>query len=174
MAARWKAWPMSEHAAAASNLRVRDARIEDLDSIVDFNLRLARESESREPDAALLRRGVQSMFGETSRGRYFMAESAGRIVGQTMITYEWSDWRCGMFWWIQSVYVVPEARGSGVFRTLFKHIRELAQREGGICGLRLYVEHENQPAIATYTRLGMKPTGHLMYEEDWSASVRPV
>lgn len=88
-----------------------------------------------------------------------------------MITYELTDWRAGVLWWIQSVYVVDEFRRRGVFRALFQHIHELARKTPDVQGLRLYVEEHNAQALATYQRLGMMPTGHLLYELDWSGAI---
>ncbi len=153
------------------SIRVRAATMDDVATIVRYNCLLALESEGRKLDTDVLSRGVQRALAQPELCRYFMAETDGRAIGQTMLTYEWSDWRCGVFWWIQSVYVVPEHRGRGVFRKLYGHIKSLAESDGGVCGLRLYVEEHNAPALATYTKMGMGPTGHLMYEDDWSGAV---
>ena len=99
-----------------------------------------------------------------------MAQLAAEVVGQTMITYEWSDWRNGVFWWIQSVYVHPRYRGGGVFRALHEYISTLARAEPNVCGLRLYVDQHNHAAMATYRRLGLAPSGHHVYECDWSGA----
>jgi GNAT superfamily N-acetyltransferase len=107
-------------------------------------------------------------------GRYFVAESAGSIVGQAMITYEWSDWRSGMFWWLQSVYVAAEFRRRGIFRALYEHIAAQARATASVCGLRLYVENANRAALETYSQLGLQPSGHLVYELDWSSAVGPT
>jgi GNAT superfamily N-acetyltransferase len=101
--------------------------------------------------------------------RYWLAQDpSNEIIGQAMVTYEWSDWRDGMFWWLQSVYVVPEARGQGVFRALYQHIANLAQTDPDGRGLRLYVETENTDARSVYARLGMQSTSYLVLEDDWS------
>jgi GNAT superfamily N-acetyltransferase len=150
------------------SISVRDATPHDAAVIADFNVRLAWESEGKQLDPAVVDRGVRLALIKPEMCRYFLAEADGRIVGQTMITYEWSDWRAGVCWWIQSVYVVAEARRQGVFRALFEHIRQLAQESTEVCGLRLYVEQHNATALDTYRRLGMVATGHLLYELDWS------
>jgi len=152
-------------------IHIRDALPGDAAVIADFNGRLAWASEAKRLDPAVIGRGVQLALEKPELCRYFLAEVEGRIAGQTMITYEWSDWRAGVFWWIQSVYVVAEYRQRGVFRALFQHIRELAKSTPEVCGLRLYVEAHNAPALATYRRLGMTPTGHLLYEIDWTEAI---
>lgn len=149
---------------------IRDAVPADLDVIVEFNRRLAWETEHKRLDPAVLRPGVETALTRPDWSRYFIAEIDGDIVGQMMITYEWSDWRNGLFWWIQSVYVRNDARRAGVFRSLYKHVEALARATPNACGLRLYVEHENAAAIATYQKLGMVPSGHLLYENDWSGA----
>ena len=153
-------------------LRIRDAAPDDAPTIAEFNRLLALESEQKTLDPATLERGVRQALVRRELCRYFLAECGGRIVGQTMLTYEFSDWRSGVFWWIQSVYVVADYRGRGAFRALFEHIEALARATPEVCGLRLYVEEHNSPAIATYRRLGMAPSGHLLYERDWSGAVR--
>jgi GNAT superfamily N-acetyltransferase len=155
----------------ASPLRVRDATLTDAETIAEFNLFLARESEDKHLDPRVLAKGVRLALERPELCRYFLAETNGRVVGQTMLTYEWSDWRAGVFWWIQSVYVVPDCRGQGVFRALFRHIETLAKKTSEVCGLRLYVERHNVPAIATYERMGMTPSGHWLYELDWSGAI---
>lgn len=154
-----------------SPIGIRDAVAGDAEVIADFNRRLAWESEGKRLDAAVIDRGVRLALARPELCRYFLAEIDGRIVGQTMITYEWSDWRAGVFWWIQSVYVVADHRQRGVFRALFQHIRALAERTADVCGLRLYVDRHNAPALETYSRLGMAPSGHLLYELDWSGAI---
>lgn len=154
-------------------LHVRDAMPADAAFVAEFNRRLAWETEGKRLDAEVLARGVQVALEKPEYCRYFLAEVGGEIVGQTMLTYEWSDWRSGMFWWIQSVYVVAEQRGRGVFRALFEHVQRLAKATPEVCGLRLYVEHQNTAAQTTYSRLGMAPSGHLLYELDWSGVGSP-
>lgn len=152
-------------------IRIRDALPADAATIAVFNGRLAWESEGKRLDPDVIDRGVRLALQRPELCRYFLAELDGRVVGQTMLTYEWSDWRAGVFWWIQSVYVVPEARQRGIFRALFRHIEQLAGNTPEVCGLRLYVEEHNAVALATYQRLGMSPSGHLLYELDWSGAI---
>ena len=154
-------------------LHVRDATLADAATIAEFNGLLALESENKRLDPDVLARGVRLALRRPELCRYFLAEVEGRIAAQTMLTYEWSDWRAGVFWWIQSVYVVHQRRGQGVFRALFEHIETLAMSTSEVCGLRLYVEEHNAPAIATYSRMGMTPSGHRLYELDWSGAIQP-
>jgi ribosomal protein S18 acetylase RimI-like enzyme len=143
---------------------VRDATIADAAIIVDFNRRLAQESEGKTLDPALVRPGVEAMLLDPAKGRYFVAEENGTILGQMAITSEWSDWRNGWFWWIQSVYVRAEARRRGVFRSIFEHIQNAARHDPTVIGLRLYVDDANQAAQATYYRLGLLRTGYFVLE----------
>jgi ribosomal protein S18 acetylase RimI-like enzyme len=118
-------------------------------------------------DINRLRSGVDAIFDDPARGWYLISEVNGLRAGQMMITYEWSDWRNGMFWWIQSVYVVPEMRQRGVFRALYAQIEELARQQGGaVCGLRLYVEIHNRRAQETYRSCGMQETAYRVFEVD--------
>lgn len=160
--------------APRTKMAIREATPADAGVIAEFNQRMALETEHRSLDSGVLRRGVERALSEGADARYFVAECNGEIVGQTMITYELSDWRDGVFWWIQSVYVREDIRGRGVFRMLYEHVSSLARATPGVCGIRLYVEQENQAALATYRRLGMKPSGHVVYEVDWSSGGQAV
>jgi GNAT superfamily N-acetyltransferase len=146
-----------------SAITLRSAEARDRETIVAFNAALALETERLELVPEVLKAGVAAVLGDPSKGFYLVAERGGRIVGQLMITLEWSDWRNGNWWWIQSVYVAPDARRQGVFRALFEEIAARARREGAR-GLRLYVERENQRAQATYSALGMKYARYELYE----------
>jgi ribosomal protein S18 acetylase RimI-like enzyme len=126
---------------------------------------MARETEQRELDPARLTHGVEQGLADPAKGRYFVAELDGRVAGCLMVTTEWSDWRDGWFWWIQSVYVASDARGRGVYRALHDHVRVAARAAGDVVGLRLYVEKENARAQRTYQQLGMTETGYRLYEE---------
>ncbi len=145
-------------------MRIREAQLGDVAIIAEYNARLAQETEGKELDRATLLAGVRALIENPARGVYFVAEEAGQVVGQVMITFEWSDWRNGTFWWLQSVYVREEFRGRGVFRSLFEHVRGLAGQEAGVCGLRLYVERENERAKSAYRRLGMTDAGYEVFE----------
>lgn len=154
--------------ANTAELSIRDAKLDDLPTIVDFNSRLAWETEHKRLDPETIRRGVERALTKPELCRYFVAESAGEVVGQAMVTFELTDWRDGVLWWFQSVYVRDTHRGQGVFRALFDHILSLAQANPDVRGLRLYVEGDNSRAQRVYEQLAMRPSGHVVYERDWS------
>lgn len=143
---------------------VRRATSADAPTLVRFNREMARESEGLELDPAKLERGVRAALGDPARGFYLMAELDGAPAGCLMVTREWSDWRDGWAWWIQSVYVAHEARRRGVYRALHGKVLELARAAGDVVALRLYVERENLRAQATYRSLGMGESHYLMFE----------
>jgi len=145
---------------------IRRAMPADAAVIVDFNRRLAEESEGKALDLTILRAGVSAALADPGKCLYFVAEDAGKIIGQTMVTFEWSDWRNGWIWWIQSVYVPAEARRRGVFKALYRHILETARASGEVAAVRLYVERENERAQQTYLDLGMAWTSYLVLERD--------
>ena len=149
---------------------VRSATITDLNTIVGFNRAMAYETESKmlDPEAAVS--GVRNALQDPSRARYFVAEVDGTVVGQTMITFEWSDWRDAYFWWIQSVYVAPQYRRRGVFQALYAHLRAMAFEHPDVCGLRLYVHRSNRRAAGVYRRLGMNQTEYALFEDEWGSA----
>jgi GNAT superfamily N-acetyltransferase len=149
---------------------VRAGTSADLDFIVDCNARLARETEDKQLDPAKLRPGVESLLAEPAKGRYFIAERDRQPVGQLMFTTEWSDWRNGFFWWIQSVYVLPGARRGGVFSALFRHLERLARADAQVCGMLLYVDRANEAAHHTYRRLGLDATHYALMEVEFHRS----
>jgi len=153
-------------------ISIRPAWMEDVAVIVDFNRQLAQETEGLLLDEGRVRPGVEAVLADAGRGRYFVCELAGDVVGQIGLTYEWSDWRNGNFWWIQSVYVLPQARRAGVFRALYHHVEAMALEDPGCTGLRLYVEPENQRAIDTYKALGLSDAPYRMLELDFSEPER--
>ncbi|MBI3853278.1 MAG: GNAT family N-acetyltransferase [Verrucomicrobia bacterium] len=146
------------------NLNIRQARPSDVAVIADFNARLAQETEHRQLDVARLAQGVGALLSDPVKGTYFVAEMDGEVVGQLLITYEWSDWRNGHFWWIQSVYVKEALRSRGIFRALFAHVQKLAKARKDVCGLRLYMDAHNATARKTYERLGLKQTNYELFE----------
>jgi GNAT superfamily N-acetyltransferase len=137
---------------------IRQATPADAPVIVTFNCLMARETEGKDLDRALIEPGVRAVLADLHKGRYLVAERDGEIVGQIGITFEWSDWRNGWFWWIQSVYVAATARRQGVFRALYRYVEEAARADPAVIGIRLYVERENGPAHSTYHNLGMRLT----------------
>jgi ribosomal protein S18 acetylase RimI-like enzyme len=146
-----------------SNVVIRAAAGADLETIADFNVRLAEETEGTSLDRETVRQGVRTLLSDETRGSYFVA-CAGGIIGQMMHTREWSDWRNGDIWWVQSVYVHPDFRRQGVFRSLYGHLKTLAKSNPGVVGLRLYVEQENHAAQATYAGAGMRRTRYLLMQ----------
>lgn len=146
-------------------MKIRLAKEPDIDALVEFNQAMAFETEGKRLDEATLTAGVRAVFASDDRGFYAVAEEDGEVLGGLLVTREWSDWRNAWFWWIQSVYVVPEARGKGLYRELSAFVWALALEAGDVCGIRLYVEKENRVAQAVYQRLGMHETEYLMYEQ---------
>ncbi len=146
------------------DMTIRRAIAADIDAIATFNQALAAETEHRTLDRSTVQAGVAQLLARPELGFYLVATVADQPVGCLLITTEWSDWRNGLFWWIQSVYVRSEHRRQGIFRRLYGEVESLAQQQGGICGLRLYVEHQNTAAQATYRDLGMAPTPYQVYE----------
>jgi GNAT superfamily N-acetyltransferase len=143
---------------------IRLAQFADWPVIADFNTRLAEETEGKRLEPDTIAQGVRTLLSQPQHGRYFVALSEGRIVGQIMHTREWSDWRNGEIWWIQSVYVPSKLRHQGIFRALFTHLGNLAQTSPDVIGLRLYVEEHNSRAQEAYATLGLKRTGYAMME----------
>lgn len=135
--------------------------------IAEFNLRLAWETEQLQLDPEVVRQGVATVLRDENKGAYYVAELNDTIVGQLMITYEWSDWRNGNLWWIQSVFVKEEFRGQGVFRALFEQLQNLARSRNGVAGLRLYMHADNEKARQTYERLGMTHSDYEVFELDF-------
>jgi len=149
-----------------SQLRLREAKTEAWRSLVAFNRAMALETEGKELETGCLEAGIHAALSDPERGRYFLAEQAGQAVACLMLTKEWSDWRNGWYWWIQSVFVAPEARASGIFRRLYGHVIQLAREAGNVVGVRLYVDSENRAAQSVYEALGMSKSHYLMYELD--------
>ncbi len=146
---------------------IRPATLADLEVLVRFSAAMARETEGRALDLKRLRKGVRAVLASKRHGRYLVAESGAAVVGQLLLTSEWSDWRNGVFWWIQSVYVEPSARRRGVYQTLHKHVVREARERGDVCGVRLYVEKDNVAARTAYAGLGMTATAYRIYEQDF-------
>lgn len=144
---------------------IRLAEMSDWQIIRDFNCALALESEGKSLNLDTVSAGVRALLADERKGRYFLAEEQGRVLGQLMHTYEWSDWRDGEIWWLQSVYVHPDFRRRGIFRQLCAQLRSEAQARPQVVGLRLYVEQHNERALEAYGDLQLKPAGYLVLEQ---------
>lgn len=147
-----------------STIDYREATPADRDAIVQFQIAMARETEGIELDPATCTLGVQAVFDQPAHGQYYVCEWEGEVVSSLLVTYEWSDWRNGVVWWIQSVYVKPEARRKGIYAGLYTYVRNLAQSDPQVCGLRLYVDQRNEAAQQVYRRLGMDGEHYQVFE----------
>ncbi len=147
-----------------SEILYRNANAIEADTIVGFQLAMALETEGIILDKEICTRGVAAVFTDAALGQYFVAERDGKIIASLMITYEWSDWRNGMVWWIQSVYVAPEGRQQGVYAGLYDHVKTIVNADKNLRGIRLYVDERNQRAQEVYTRLGMNGEHYRVFE----------
>ncbi len=147
--------------------QIRQATQDDRDVLVHFQIAMAQESEDKGLDATVLGHGIQHLFDHPDEGFYLVAEIAGSTAGALMVTYEWSDWRNGRFWWIQSVYVDAKFRRRGIYSALHQWVRRAAMADTDACGIRLYVERENHSAQATYHALDMTETNYRLFEEEF-------
>jgi GNAT superfamily N-acetyltransferase len=160
-------------------LRIRDAVADDAPLLAHWAAAMALETEDKVLEPATVNAGVAAGIADPSRARYFVAMRESPVAGREtlavpagtlMLTSEWSDWRNGTWWWIQSVYVAPEHRRQGVYAALYRHVERLARATPGVIGLRLYVEHDNQAAQRTYAALGMRDAGYRIFEDEFGAS----
>jgi GNAT superfamily N-acetyltransferase len=149
------------------NIEVRLATPSDSEFLVHGNAEMALETEQLSLDFDRLRDGVHAVFENPARGVYFVATVGTRRAGMMLLTYEWSDWRNGAFWWIQSVFVEPDLRSQGVFKAIYRHVEGLAKATPGVAGLRLFVENHNVRAQNTYQSVGMKRTAYQVFETDF-------
>ena len=149
---------------SSSSIAVGRAATEDVAAVAQFNIAMAAETEDLALDPQTVHAGVAAVVSDDRRGFYLVARSDGKAVGSLMITYEWSDWRNGNLWWIQSVYVVPSARKQGIFRLLYDNVISLAKQSGDAAGVRLYVEKDNGGAQEVYRKLGMSETAYRVFE----------
>ena len=152
---------------------IRPACLDDLEALVSFNASMALETEGKTLDMELLRQGTRAVFDSSQKGFYLVAEVDGSLVGSLLVTYEWSDWRNGGFWWIQSVYVRPEWRRMGVYSAMHRWILDTARSRPDVCGVRLYVDRNNHAARKTYRSLGMSESHYDMFEEDFAFPAQP-
>ena len=150
-------------------LTIRLAEPRDAGIIAEFNRRMAWETEHKRLDVYVLLAGVNAILGDPNKGVYYVAYDGEEVVGQAMVTYEWSDWRNGRWWWLQSVYVPAEHRRKGVFHSLYQFMQQKVEAAPDVLGIRLYVEENNTTAQATYAKLGMKRLPYILYEH-WTAS----
>jgi GNAT superfamily N-acetyltransferase len=146
------------------SIEIRPALPSDAEAIVDFQIRMARETEELELEPAVVTRGVQAVLDDATKGQYWVADSAGHLVASLLTTYEWSDWRDGTVLWVQSVYVVPALRGRGIYRRLYEHLRDRVLASPDLRGIRLYVDRRNLAAQRVYERLGMSREHYEMFE----------
>ncbi|HBR56307.1 MAG TPA: GNAT family N-acetyltransferase [Blastocatellia bacterium] len=146
-------------------MNIRIAEKSDSPALIEFNQAMALETEGKTLNPEVIRRGVESVFDDAAKGFYVVAEAEGEIIGGLMITYEWSDWRNAWFWWIQSVYILPAARGQRIYSKLYDFVKQRASEKGDVCGFRLYVEKENRHAQRVYEKVGMESSYYQMYEE---------
>ena len=146
-------------------VKIRRARLRDAPALVAFNSAMALETERKVLLPRVIRAGVRRLLRRPDSGFYTVAEVDGEVIGALMVTKEWSDWRNGDFWWIQSVYVRPDFRRRGVYRRLYRHLQSMAAKQRSVCGFRLYVERHNRRAQATYRASGMDRTHYLVYEQ---------
>jgi ribosomal protein S18 acetylase RimI-like enzyme len=146
-------------------MKIRTGQLTDLAALVNFNQAMALETENLQLDTDTLTLGVSTLLAHPDKGCYLVAEIDGEIAGSLMITFEWSDWRAKNYYWIQSVYILPQYRRQGIYGKLYQAVKDLAKEQGGAASFRLYVENENTPAQRTYEALGMEQSHYLMYEE---------
>ena len=144
--------------------KIRNATRTDIPHIVRFNAAMALETENIVLETDILTSGVTALMKDPEKGFYIVAETESEIRACLLITYEWSDWRNGLFWWIQSVYVEKQYRKAGLFKLMYNHIRDLIDKKQTIVGLRLYVDQENVNAQKVYESMGMSKTNYQLYE----------
>lgn len=142
----------------------REAKLADVPSILDFQLKMALETENVQLEILPLTQGVHRLMKDPTKGKYYVAEEGGEVIGCLMTTYEWSDWRCGTVIWIQSVYVSASWRGKGVYKKLYQHIRDLVENDPDLKGIRLYVDKKNRHAQDVYAALGMNGEHYTVFE----------
>ena len=147
-------------------VHIRRAKPSDIPTIIEYNLAHAKEIEGLQLNEDVLRLGVENAL-KRKECHYFVAESDGNVIGQTMITYEWSDWRNGVIWWLQSIYVKPDYRKQGVFKAIFRHIETLAKNDPQIKALRLYVMNNNESGKSAYKKLGMNDSNYIVYDKEF-------
>jgi ribosomal protein S18 acetylase RimI-like enzyme len=145
-------------------ISIREAQVNDIEHLIDFQQKMAMETENVSLEYSALAEGLKILFEDSSKGTYYVAEEANEVIGCLMTTYEWSEWRCGNVLWIQSVYIKPSHRGLGIFKLMYEHIKSLVTKESGYRGIRLYVDKKNTAAQKVYEKLGMNGEHYQVYE----------
>jgi len=145
-------------------ITIQKAERQHIDTLIDFQQRLAYESEEVVLDGSILRKGMEAMFADPGKGLYYVALDGEEIVGCHMITYEWSDWRNGMVWWLQSVYVTESCRKKGIFKMMYDNVISMIRKDPNLIGLRLYVDKSNERAMKVYGAMGMDGSHYTVYE----------
>lgn len=145
-------------------MHIREANSHDIPTLIDFQLKLALETENLQLEISTLSLGIHKLFKDPSRGKYYVTEAEGEVIGCLSLTYEWSDWRCGTVLWIQSVYVSEAWRGKGVYKGMYNHIRSIVESDADLTGIRLYVDNTNTSAKKVYKGLGMNGDHYSVFE----------
>ena len=143
---------------------VRKAKSKDLNSILEFQVAMAKETEGIDLERTTVEKGVVAVLEDSTKGNYYVAEKNGKVIGSLLTTFEWSDWRNGTVLWIQSVYVVPEFRRKGVYSKLYEHVKNLVLEIHELKGIRLYADKKNEGAHKVYQKLGMSPDHYVTFE----------
>lgn len=147
-----------------TSLIIRRAEPRDVDTLADFACAMALETETKNLSKDTVSEGIRNLIAQPQYGFYLVAEHQQQTIGAFMVTFEWSEWRNGLFWWIQSVYIAPDFRRQGIYRQMYEHLQAESDKHPEVCGLRLYVEAENIKAQHTYKTLGMERTSYHLYE----------
>lgn len=145
-------------------MQIRIASEEDRFLIADFQVKMAKETENIDLDIDIVKNGVMSVFQDPQKGKYIVAENNGAVVASMLLTYEWSDWRNSVVLWIQSVFVLPEMRGKGVFKSLYSFVKQIAEDDESVSGIRLYVDKTNTNAMRVYEAVGMDGEHYRVFE----------
>lgn len=148
----------------AQTVLVREGNSGDIPLIIGFQKAMALETEALHLEENILQKGVEAVFADANKGRYFVAALDGKVIASLMTTYEWSDWRNGWIWWIQSVYVIPSARGKGIYKRMYNFLQEKLKESPDVRGIRLYVDKSNRSANAVYEKLGMNGEHYSLFE----------
>lgn len=149
---------------------IRLGQLKDCKTLSRFNITMAEETENKKLNPDTVYKGVENLINQPEKGFYVIVETSKKVIGSLMITAEWSDWRNGLFWWIQSVYILPEFRRTGIFTGLYQFVKDKAQKKNNVHGIRLYVDKDNKTARKTYNAMNMEKTDYRIYEEEFNQS----